>query len=91
MQEETSPNSNNILSPSSPSEKRNNENSLPQNNIPPLEAKSSLLSLDNGQNNNENSMFNIKTFGILNNFYRTLSTEHTLYEEKPIYNFRNFK
>ena len=56
MQEETSPNSNNILSPSSPSEKRNNENSLPQNNIPPFEAKSSLLSLDNGQNNNENSI-----------------------------------
>ncbi len=56
MQEETSPNSNNILSPSSPSEKRNNENSLPQNNIPPFETKSSLLSLDNGQNNNENSI-----------------------------------
>ena len=31
-----------------------------------------------------------ETFGILNNFYRTLSSEHKLYEEKPIYNFRNF-
>ena len=52
MQEMT-PNPN-ILSPSSTSQPNNNESNT-KNNIQPFEAKCSLLSLDNGQNNNENS------------------------------------
>ena len=31
-----------------------------------------------------------ETFEILNDFYTTLSAEHKLYDEKPVYNFRNF-
>ncbi len=31
-----------------------------------------------------------ETFEILNNFYTSLSAEHKLYDEKPVYNFRNF-
>ena len=31
-----------------------------------------------------------ETFETLNDFYKSLSAEHKLYDEKPIYNFRNF-
>ena len=31
-----------------------------------------------------------ETFEILNDFYTSLSAEHKLYDEKPVYNFRNF-
>ena len=31
-----------------------------------------------------------ETFNILNDFYTTLSAEHKLYDDKPIYNFHNF-